>query len=301
MCGEIIMDKTTNTQIADVLDRIAELLESQNDNPFRVRAYREGAQTIRNLETPVAEFARKEQTDKLTAIPNIGEGIASVIEDYVASGKSSLLDELESKASPEAAFGKVPGIGPELAERIVEHLHIETLPELEKAAHDGRLAEVEGFGSKRVEGVRTALAGMLSRSARTQQRTRTADGNEQKSGDRPSVELLLEIDADYRKKSEAGELQKIAPRRFNPKNEAWLPVLRIKRKGWDFTALYSNTAQAHKLEKTNDWVVIYYEQSGKEHQNTVVTETKGALKGKRVVRGREAENQRYYQAQTKRR
>jgi hypothetical protein len=294
------MKTPTNVQIADLLDRIAELLEFEDDNPFRVRAYRDGAQTIRNLETPIARFVQNDETEKLTALPNIGEGIASVIDEYAASGRSSLLDELESKASPAAVFAKVPGIGRELAERIVDQLHIKTLPELEKAAHNGQLDEVEGFGSKRVESVRTSLAGMLSRSARTQQRSRTSESNEQKREDRPSVELLLEIDADYRKQAEADTLPKIAPRRFNPNNEAWLPVLRKKRQGWDFTALYSNTAQAHKLEKTNDWVVIYYEQDGKERQNTVVTETKGALKGKRVVRGREAENQRYYQVETKR-
>jgi hypothetical protein len=68
------------------------------------------------------------------------------------------------------------------------------------------------------------------------------------------------------------------------------------REGWTFTVLYSNTAQAHELEKTDDWVVIYYKRDGKERQNTVVTETQGPLKGKRVVRGRALENQQHYEA-----
>src|SRR5438045_565631 len=84
-------------------------------------------------------------------------------------------------------------------------------------------------------------------------------------------------------------------RRYNPKGEAWLPVLHTKRQGWTFTALFSNTAQAHDLGKTRDWVVIYYERDGDERQNTVVTETHGPLKGKRVVRGRDSENQQHYQ------
>lgn len=71
--------------------------------------------------------------------------------------------------------------------------------------------------------------------------------------------------------------------------------MHTKRSGWQFTALFSNTAQAHKLGKTDDWVVIYYERDGKEGQHTVVTETQGPLKGKRVVRGRDPENQQYYQ------
>jgi DNA polymerase (family X) len=286
----------TNAQIAQVLERIADLLEAQDANPFRVRAYREGAQTIQSVDQSVAEFIRRDQIDQLKALPGIGDGIAAVIGEYVSSGQSDLLEQLEAEVSPEAVFGKVPGIGEELAQRIVEHLHIQTLPELEEAVYDGRLATVEGFGPKRIEGIRAALAGMLSRSARSSQRDRQADakGQAQEKEDQPSVELLLEIDADYRSRADADKLPKIAPRRFNPDGEAWLPVLHTKRDGWAFTALFSNTAQAHKLEKTQDWVVIYYERDGKERQHTVVSETQGPLKGKRVVRGRNVENQRYY-------
>src|SRR5688500_6290674 len=138
---------------------------------------------------------------------------------------------------------------------------------------------------------------MLSQTARRTQRERqTSDQKKSKIESRPSVELLLKVDEDYRKRAEAGELRKITPRRFNPTNKAWLPVMDTKRDGWKFTALYSNTAQAHKLEKTDDWVVIYYQKDGEERQNTVVTETQGPLKGKRVVRGRALENQRFYEA-----
>jgi hypothetical protein len=286
----------TNSQIADVLERIAELLEAQEDNPFRVRAYREGAQTIRNLNKPVVRLIDEDQSHELTDLPNIGEGIAAVIGEYVSSGKSELLQDLESAVSPEAIFANVPGIGPTLARRITKDLHLKSLPELEEAAHNGRLARVEGFGSRRVKGIRTALASMLSRSVRARQKERTAGGanGNQKREDRPSVELLLKIDSDYRKQAKAGKLHKIAPRRFNADGEAWLPVLHTKRSGWKFTALYSNTAQAHKLEKTDDWVVIYYERDGKQRQHTVVTETQGPLKGKRVVRGRDPENRQHY-------
>lgn len=292
-------ENKSNMQVADLLERIADLLEKQNANPFRTRAYREGAQTVRNSDEPVVNFVKKDRLDELTDLPNIGKGIAAVIGEYVTEGKSNLLDDLQAQVSPESVIAQVPGIGKGLAERIVEQLHIQTLPELEEAAHDGRLAAVEGFGKRRVEGIRTALTGMLSRSARSGQRSRTAAGKKQagENADRPSVELLLDIDAAYRKRAEANDLHKIAPRRFNPNNEAWLPILNTKRDGWEFTALFSNTSQAHKLGKTDDWVVIYYERDGKERQHTVVTETKGALKGKRVVRGREQENRQHYQKQ----
>ena len=82
----------------------------------------------------------------------------------------------------------------------------------------------------------------------------------------------------------------IAPRRFNPSGAAWLPILHTERDPWRFTALYSNTARAHELGRTRDWVVIYFHQDDEvEGQRTVVTETLGPLAGHRVVRGREGE------------
>ena len=88
----------------------------------------------------------------------------------------------------------------------------------------------------------------------------------------------------------AGTLRTIAPKRFNPEGAAWLPILHTQRGEWHFTALYSNTARAHELGRTRDWVVIYfYDDHHVEGQHTVVTETRGALAGRRVVRGREAE------------
>jgi hypothetical protein len=62
-----------------------------------------------------------------------------------------------------------------------------------------------------------------------------------------------------------------------------------------FTVMFSNTAKAHELGKTNDWVVVYFSKGKGENQCTVVTESRGALKGKRVIRGREEECRKYYQ------
>jgi hypothetical protein len=135
-----------------------------------------------------------------------------------------------------------------------------------------------------------ALSGMLSRSARH----RLHEAVTEEDGERPSVGLLLEIDEEYRRKAERDQLHKIAPKRFNPESEAWLPVLHVKRQGWSFTALYSNTATAHRLGKTHDWVVIYYERGGAQQQCTVVTTERGALAGKRMIRGRERECREYY-------
>jgi putative hydrolase len=106
---------------------------------------------------------------------------------------------------------------------------------------------------------------------------------------KPDIGLLLGIDRQYRQKAEADELPRIAPQRNNPDGAAWLPILHTYDDGWHFTALFSNTDRAHELGRVRDWVVIYFERDGHEGQCTVVTEYRGPLTGKRVVRGREEE------------
>jgi len=149
------------------------------------------------------------------------------------------------------------------------------------AAYDGRLEGVEGFGTRRAEMVRAALSERLGRPRL--QRLRQMQ-------EKPPASILLDVDSEYREKVAAGELHRIAPKRFNPRGEAWLPILHTTRGRWEFTALYSNTRLAHELGRTRDWVVIYYRtDSSPEGQCTVVTETRGPMSGQRVVRGREEE------------
>jgi DNA polymerase (family X) len=282
----VAQTKPGNEEIARLLERIASLLEGPEENPFRARAYRSAAQTVRQAPDSVADLARKEDLGDLTRLPGIGEGLAAVIVEYVTKEKSSLLQELERQADPAAVFSRIPGLGPELAERILKDLDIHTLEELELAAHDGRLEQVPGFGPQRVESVRLGLAALLSGSARS--RAKRPRPQADAPQERPPVDLLLEIDAEYRRKAEAGELRRIGPKRFNPRGEAWLPVMEIQRDGWRFTVLFSNTKQAHEAGKTHDWVVIYFRKGDQpERQHTVVTETKGTKAGQRVVRGRE--------------
>jgi Holliday junction resolvasome RuvABC DNA-binding subunit len=285
--------KPTNEQVAGVLEQIAELLSVQDANRFRISAYRDAADTVQHVDRSIAEMVLEGDQEALQELPNIGEGIARVIASYVKSGRSEMLERLQGEVAPGELFTRVPGIGKELAERIARTLDVSTLPELEQAAHDGRLDQVEGFGDERVRNVQVSLAGMLSTAAQRRRR----EGGEEEDPDRPRVETLLEVDEEYRRKAEAGELHKIAPKRFNPEGKAWLPILHTEREGWEFTALYSNTKRAHELDKTDDWVVLYFEQDGEENQATVVTETHGSLDGKRVVRGREAETRRYYREQ----
>ena len=114
-------------------------------------------------------------------------------------------------------LSSVPGIGRRFAERLHDELGLNTLEELEAAAHDGRLATIAGFGVRRLAGVRDSLAHRLGRVRSPSAGPAVA----------PSVAELLDIDREYREKAAAGQLRLIAPRRFNPAGEAWLPSERI--------------------------------------------------------------------------
>lgn len=278
---------SVNLQAAQRFDEVAALIEEQSGNPFRARAYRRAADTLRHTQRSVRQILTAEGEAGLERLPGIGEALARQIRIMLSSGRLPILERLRGESDPEALLASVPGIGRKIAGRLHHDLGIDTLEELEAAAHDGRLELLAGFGAKKVSGVIDSLQGRLGRIRR-----RTPP-----SPDEPSVEDLLSIDEEYREKAAAGELKTIAPRRFNPGNEAWLPILHTRRSERECTALYSNTARAHKLGRTRDWVVIYCDHGGGEMQYTVVTGREGELAGRRVVRGREAECRAHYAAE----
>ncbi len=282
-----MVDKALNSQAAEIFRECAEILRHQSANPFRVKAYARAANVLESLQYDVSELLAKEGVDGLVKLPGIGKGLAAAIEEIARTGRLSQLDRLRGEASPETLFQSLPGVGPALAREIHDSLHIDTLEALESAAHDGSLLTVPGIGERRAAAIRAGVAAALGRG----QARRRAHGPV------PAVGVLLDIDAEYRDKAAAGELPKIAPRRFNPEGKAWLPILHAEQGGWHFTALFSNTARAHELGRTRDWVVIYfYDDEHREAQCTVVTETHGPMEGQRVVRGREAECRRLARA-----
>lgn len=269
-----------NHEIAERFRRCAEVLRQQSANPFRINAYLRAAETLDALADDARTLLEQQGLEGLIALPGIGQGLASAIEEYARTGRLAQLDRLQGETTPETLFQTVPGIGPKLAHAIHDELHIDTLEALELAAHDGRLAAVPGIGERRSAAIQASLAALLGRS-----RMRRPP-----APNLPGVELLLDVDRTYRQQAAAGKLQKIAPKRFNPEGRAWLPILHTDRGPWHFTALFSNTARAHQLGRTDDWVVLYfYDGDHQEGQCTVVTETHGPLAGERVVRGREAE------------
>jgi DNA polymerase (family X) len=285
----------TNERIAMIFEEIADVLEQQAASPHRVRAWRGAAQGVREHPRELGDVLRDHGRAGLEAVPHVGPRVASVVIELIRTGRSALLDRLRGDVIETIAC--VPGLGRALAERIHRALGVETLEELELAAHDGRLERVPGFGPRRAAAVRDILASRLSDAARARAR-HAAEGDAQvQEPRRPPVHLLLEVDHLYRAADAANALPRIAPRRFNAAHEAWLPILHTDRDGWAFTVLYSNTALAHQLGRTREWVVIlHHEADGPEERTTVVTERRGPLRGRRVVRGRELECQAHYAA-----
>ncbi len=276
---EVTVDNRT---IAKKLLDYANYLEGREANLYRVRAYRRAADTIQSLDRPLLEILAAEGRRGLECLPGIGRHLSYTLDTLLSTGEFRTLDSNGGHIDPEQLLTTVPGIGPHLARLIYERLGISTLEELERAAHEGRLAEL-GIGPKRLRGLIDSLAGRLGR-------YRLA---EPVAGE-PSVADLLAVDQEYREQSQQSRLPMIAPRRFNPLHEPWLPILKTMRRGWRFRALYSNTALAHRLHQTRDWVVIYFSDGGSSGQRTVVTESRGDLRGRRVIRGRERECREFY-------
>ena len=277
----------SNQMVADKLREMADIFELQHEEGYRVAAYRRAAKNVMELPRPIDEIVRVGGIKGLMELPGIGRGIGTAIAELVGTGRWSLLDRVSGTLEPEKLFQTVPGIGPGLAARIHDELHVDTLEQLEQAAHDGRLEHVSGLGARRTLAIKGALGERLGH--RHFRRSGPAVA--------PPIDIVLDVDREYLTKVAQGTLRKIAPKRFNPSGEAWLPVLHTRRGDWQFTVLFSNTRRAHELGKAQDWVVIYYHtDSEPEAQCTVVTETHGTMEGRRVVRGREGDCIAHYAA-----
>jgi DNA polymerase (family X) len=269
-----------NRQIADRLEEAAGLLRDQGADPYRVGAYLRAADTVRHWPISVRQVYLHRGIEGLEGMPGVGPAIARALRELVTRGRLPMIDRLRGELDPETVLASVPGVGPRLAARLHAELGIETLEGLEAAAHDGRLETIAGFGAKRLAGIRDSLAHRLGR-------VRAAEAPHSAA---PSVSELLAVDREYREKAEAGALPLIAPRRFNPTGAAWLPVLHTTRGPRRYTALFSNTAHAHRAGRTRDWVVLYVDDDAGERQYTVITATRGAHSGHRIVAGREHES-----------
>ncbi len=136
-----------NSQIADLFDEIADLLDLQQANPFRIRAYRNAARLLRGLQREVADMLKAGEA--LTDLPGIGEDLAGKIADVVETGGTELLYRLRREL-PHGLVDllRVPGLGPKRARLLHDKLGIASLARLRAAARAGRLAKVAGLGAK---------------------------------------------------------------------------------------------------------------------------------------------------------
>jgi DNA polymerase (family 10) len=136
-----------NIEIARTFDEVADLLEIQGENPFRIRAYRTAARTVGSLGAPVAALIEKGGEAALDELPGIGADLAGKIATLCRTGSLPLLNQLKRK-TPESLVTllRIPGIGPKRAKLVHAKLGVKTLPQLEKAARAGRLARLPGLG-----------------------------------------------------------------------------------------------------------------------------------------------------------
>lgn len=137
-----------NSRIADVFDEIADMLEFKGANPFRLRAYRNGARTIRHYSEPLAEIVADDDR-QLTDIDGIGKDLAAKIETLLETNRLPMHEELKAEI-PESVFGmlRIPGLGPKKAATLYNEMGIQTLDQLKAACEAEQVRALKGFGAK---------------------------------------------------------------------------------------------------------------------------------------------------------
>lgn len=161
----------TNQDIANLFRRLATLLEIDDQNPFRVRAFRNAAETIEGLSVPLARLV--DEGVDLTEYPHIGRDIAQMIAMVVETGRLPVLDEVARRVPPELAdLMEVRGLGAKGVKALHDHFNLTSLDDLERAAREGRVRELSGFGPRKEEAL---LEGIRELRARAHERTRGVD------------------------------------------------------------------------------------------------------------------------------
>jgi DNA polymerase (family 10) len=136
-----------NADIAAMFEEIANLLEIEAANPFRIRAYRNAARTIGDLSTEA--YAMAEKNEDLTRFPGIGHDLSAKINEIISTGRCALLDRLRTELPPAVTeLLKVPGLGPKRVRHLYHDLDVQTVEQLYSAARAGRIRTLPGFGEK---------------------------------------------------------------------------------------------------------------------------------------------------------
>ena len=151
-----------NADIAAIFEEIADLLEIQGANPFRIRAYRNAVRILGELSEDVATMLDK--GEDLTRLPGIGNDLAAKIKEIVSIGHCSLLDRLHKELPATIAdLLKIPGIGPKRVNALYHDLAVQTVEQLYRAARDGRIRALPGFGEKTELNILQAVEAQIGR------------------------------------------------------------------------------------------------------------------------------------------
>lgn len=154
-----------NADIAAIFEEIADLLEIQGANPFRIRAYRNAARTLGELSQDARLLVA--EGDDLKRLPGIGDDLSAKIREIVATGRCSLLERLRTELPPAVAeLLKIPGLGPKRVKALHRDLEVQTVEQLYRAARDGRIRALPGFGEKTELNILQAVEAHVSQARR---------------------------------------------------------------------------------------------------------------------------------------
>ncbi|MGD8598814.1 MAG: nucleotidyltransferase domain-containing protein, partial [Anaerolineae bacterium] len=200
-----------NSEVAQVFSEVADLLEIEGANEFRIRAYRKAARTIRGYPHSMSDLV--EEGQDLTELSGIGKDLASKIEEIVKTGGLRQLEEVKQRTPASLAkMLKIEGLGPKRVQQLYQELEITNLDQLEQAASEGRIRDLDGLGPKTEE----TILQELSRQDFEEQRTPLNVAEEMA---RPLVTYLedatdadrIQVAGSYRRRKETvGDLDVLA-------------------------------------------------------------------------------------------
>jgi DNA polymerase (family X) len=147
-----------NSEVAKIFREIAFILQTADEKKsdpniiFKIRSYNKAADEIQNLSSEIGEIYKKDNLKGLLKIPSIGKAIATKLEEYITTGKIHYYDELKEKLPVDVSqFFGLEGIGPKTIKTLYSNLGIKNIPDLEKAALEGKIRSIPGFSQKKEE------------------------------------------------------------------------------------------------------------------------------------------------------
>ncbi len=144
-----------NREIAEIFDKIADILDILNENPFRARAYRNAGANIRELDEDIEDLAER---GELTEIPRVGSDLAEKINEFISTGKVEYYENLRKKVPEELTeLLEIQGLGPKTLSKLNKELGVKNLEDLERALKEDKILNLRGMGRKKVEDIKRGI------------------------------------------------------------------------------------------------------------------------------------------------